>query len=73
MGAERRGAAQDQRIHVSEADFLTMTHDGAYCNENGEVGAVEFEQVRAAAARGQDSTVAPCGRSDRLSREQYEP
>ena len=36
---------QDHRIHMSESDFVNMTHNGALCNAAGEIGAQEFEKI----------------------------
>jgi hypothetical protein len=33
------------KLHVSDADFLSMTHNGKLCDEEGGLGEREFEQV----------------------------
>ena len=33
------------RIHVTSSDFASITDNGALCDENGQLGPVEFENV----------------------------
>ena len=37
--------SQDSGIHLSEADFQTITHNMSLCDEHGEIGVVEFEHI----------------------------
>ena len=41
------GATQDfhPRIHITDSDFASITHDGALCDATGQLGQAEFEEV----------------------------
>jgi hypothetical protein len=36
---------QDNRIHMSESDFVDMTRNGELCIATGEIGSQEFESI----------------------------